>query len=84
MLAAKGRITLDVGVETWVREAVARDRLSVLPLTPAIAVQAALLDRSFPPDPADRLIYATAVDRSARLLTRDQSLRAYDPSLTVW
>jgi PIN domain nuclease of toxin-antitoxin system len=84
MLAVKGRITLDTAVETWIAEAVARDRLRVLELTPGIAVSAALLDHSFPGDPADRLIYATAVDSASTLVTRDRALRAYDPARTVW
>jgi PIN domain nuclease of toxin-antitoxin system len=84
MLAVKGRITLDGAVETWIAEAVARDRLHVLPLTPAIAVGAALLGDSFPTDPADRLIYVTARAEGVRLVTRDRAIRDYDSTGTVW
>jgi PIN domain nuclease of toxin-antitoxin system len=84
MLAVKGRITLDAAVETWIAQAVARDRLHVLPLTPAIAVGAALLGDVVPADPADRLIYTTARAEDVKLVTRDRAIRDYDSTRTVW
>jgi PIN domain nuclease of toxin-antitoxin system len=54
--------------------------------TPAIADTAAGLPTSFPGDPADRLIYATAVENGWRLVTKDRKLRAHchPRPLTVW
>ncbi len=53
-------------------------------LTPATATEAALLGDEFPSDPADRLIYATARSEGAALVTRDSTLREFDPRATIW
>ena len=59
--------------------------MSAHPLTPEVAVAAALLDgHGFPGDPADRFIYATAQAERARLVTRDETIRAFDARNTVW
>jgi PIN domain nuclease of toxin-antitoxin system len=85
MLAEAGRIELDRAVATWVEQALADARTQSLPLTSAVAVRAALLGREgFGGDPADRIIYATARDAGASLLTRDERLRAFDPRGTLW
>lgn len=85
MLVARGRIRLDRDVSRWVRQALARDRVEPLALSAQAAVEAALLPRDhFPADPADRLIYASARLAGARLVTRDENLRRYDPAMTIW
>jgi PIN domain nuclease of toxin-antitoxin system len=84
MLAAKDRIRLDRPVERWIRQALARPGLSSVPLTPPVATAAGLLPGSFPGDPADRLIYATARAEGAELITRDGRLRDFDPRATRW
>ena len=67
------------------RQALAELRVEPLPPSADIAVAAGLLDaQSFPGDPADRLIYATARANRAQLLTRDAAIQAFDPQLTVW
>ena len=53
-----------------------------MPLTPEIAIDASQL--RFSNDPFDRVIYATARTEGARLVTRDERIRAFDPELTVW
>jgi PIN domain nuclease of toxin-antitoxin system len=45
--------------------------------TPAIADTAARLPASFPGDPADRLIYSTAIEYGWRLVTKDRRLRSH-------
>jgi PIN domain nuclease of toxin-antitoxin system len=85
MLAVRGRITLDRQVELWVRQALAERRVEPLAPSADAAVAAGLLDtQSFPGDPIDRLIYATARAAQARLVTRDAAIRAFDPESTVW
>ncbi len=84
MLAAKDRIRLDRPVERWVRQALARPGLSSVSLTPQVATAAGLLPASFPGDPADRLIYATARAEGAELITRDRRLLGFDPRATRW
>jgi PIN domain nuclease of toxin-antitoxin system len=85
MLAARGRITLDRDAGLWVRQAFAADRVQALAPSAEVAVAAGLLDgKSFPGDPIDRLIYATARSIGADLITRDRAIRAFDPQTTLW
>jgi len=47
------------------------------PITPQIAATAVGFPQSFPGDPADRLIYATAIENGWKLVTKDESLRSF-------
>lgn len=84
MLVRKGRLALDQPVGAWVRAALAPQSIAELAPSAATAVRAGLLEDPFPGDPADRLIYATAVERDAPLVTADRAIRAYDPGRCVW
>jgi PIN domain nuclease of toxin-antitoxin system len=85
MLASRGRISLDREVGLWVRQALADARIESLAPNSVVAVAAGLLDaKSFPGDPADRLIYATARSAEATLITRDRAIRTFDPETTLW
>jgi PIN domain nuclease of toxin-antitoxin system len=85
MLVARGRISLDRDVSLWVGQALAGARVESLAPGPEVAVAAGLLDaRSFPGDPVDRLIYATARSVDATLITRDEAIRAFDATATLW
>lgn len=84
-LSARGRITLDRPVRDWIAVALGQARTDAIELDPSTAVEAALLDRrSFPGDPVDRIVYATARAKRALLVTRDVRLRRFDDELTVW
>lgn len=74
-LARHDRISVSVPVRSWL-EGLAED-LRTVTTTPAIAEAAAALPSSFPGDPADRLIYATAVENGWRLVTKDRKLRSH-------
>lgn len=85
MLTEAGRIDLDRDVEAWTKQALGDARIDTMPLTSGIALRAALLGRAgFQGDPADRIVYATARDVGADLVTKDRALRAFDPRGTVW
>jgi len=57
----------------------------VLAPTVSTSLRAGSLDpREFHGDPIDRLIYATAVEHDARLVTADERLREFDPDRVVW
>lgn len=75
MLISKGR--LDPGTDTlsFLKLIVAARSLQLLPIVPEIANLAILLD-VINPDPADRIIVATAAHHDATLITRDKNLRA--------
>lgn len=83
-LVAHDRIILTIPVSAWLQRLAAQVRTLVI--TPAIAAAAVALPPSFPGDPADRLIYATAVERGAPLVTKDRRLRdhRHPRPVTVW
>jgi PIN domain nuclease of toxin-antitoxin system len=83
-LVARRRISLTLPVRTWAERALAAEMVHPLPVTPPVAMAAALLGRDYPPDPFDRMILATARGRGAALVTADGALRAADPAGTVW
>lgn len=82
-LAARGRIELDRDAVRWMDESLERERIELLPLTPAVAVASTQLG-ALPGDPADRLIVATALTHGATLVTRDERLRASGLVKTLW
>lgn len=85
MLVVRGRISLDRDVSLWVGQALADSRVESVPPSAEVAVTAGLLDaKSFPGDPVDRLIYATARSMGATLITRDEAIRGFDPASTLW
>lgn len=83
-LAAHERIALSVPVSSWLQGLAAQVR--TIPMNPAIAHAAVSLPSSFPVDPADRLIYATAVENDLRLVSKDRELREHPHPrpLVVW
>jgi len=83
-LARHGRISVDIPIRTWLDELGAHVR--TVGLTPAIADTAVSLPSSFPGDPADRLIYASAIQQGTKLVTKDRSIAKHDVSrnLVLW
>ena len=81
-LVKNGRIQTDLSVEAFVREAVAKTR--VLPITPAIAAQAVSFPDSYPKDPQDRIIGATALVEGIALLTHDKMIRKSRLVRVIW
>jgi PIN domain nuclease of toxin-antitoxin system len=80
MLAARGRIVLDLPVAEW-RLRVLGLGIHEVPLTGDVAVTAAtLLD--FHPDPADRLIVAAALTVHASLVTADDRILRWRGTLS--
>ena len=84
-LSARGRLEFDRPVGEWVRAALATHGVSVHPLDTAIALRAGSLDPDkFPGDPADRIVYATAVECGVRLVSRDARIASFDPPRVLW
>jgi PIN domain nuclease of toxin-antitoxin system len=84
MLAARQRIGLDREPLTWIKQALASPRVELVPISPEIAVEAARLPKSFPGDPADRLIVSSAMQHRATLVTKDRQIRASKLVRAVW
>lgn len=83
-LAERQRIAINVPIRSWLEDLGAQ--LRTIGITPAIAHSAVTLPHSFPRDPTDRLIYATAIELGVRLVTKDEAIAEHDRarSLVVW
>ena len=83
-LARHERIAVTVPIRSWLDGLASQ--LRTIGVTPAVADTAVNLPTSFPGDPADRLIYATAIEHGLDLVTKDRAIRDHDKprSLTVW
>ena len=83
-LAARGRIVVTLPVRSWLEGLSAEVR--TVGTTPAVASTAVSLPPSFPGDPADRLIYATAIEHGWQLVTKDHRLRRHRSprKIAIW
>jgi PIN domain nuclease of toxin-antitoxin system len=83
-LARHERIVVNIPTRAWLESLAAQ--LRTIGLTPAIADAAVSLPSSFPGDPADRLIYATAIEHGLELITKDRAIRDHDrpASVVIW
>lgn len=74
LLSSKKRIDLYRDVMDWVRETLVKPGIRLVPLEPEIAVASTRLPWEMHPDPADRILVATARYLGAALVTADQAL----------
>ena len=83
-LADHERIVVTVPLRSWLEQLAAQVR--TVGTTPAIASTAVALPSTFPGDPADRIIYATAVEQGWPLVTKDRRLRRHrhPRPKTIW
>ena len=82
MLVERRRIEIGTNVAHFRHLTITARSIRVLPITPEIAAISVSLGLNG--DPADRLIAATTVHHSARLLTSDHRLRDASNVPTVW
>jgi PIN domain nuclease of toxin-antitoxin system len=81
-LAGKGRIHLDLGLESFLAEV--EGRFAVLPITGGACARTAGLPSTYPKDPADRIIGATALVEGLPLITADREIRRSKIVRTIW
>jgi PIN domain nuclease of toxin-antitoxin system len=81
-LSSKGRIRLEISLESFLREIEAR--FIVLPISGRACVRALGLPAAYPKDPADRIIGATALVEGMSLLTADREIRRSRALPTIW
>jgi PIN domain nuclease of toxin-antitoxin system len=72
-VVSKGRIHLAISLESFLREV--ESRFVVLPISGQACARAMGLPASYPKDPADRMIGATALVEGLSLLTADLEIR---------
>jgi PIN domain nuclease of toxin-antitoxin system len=83
MLHARGRLHLEMPLDSWLFQAASPDTVDVLPLNVAVIVALDQLPRSFHGDPADRIIVATARAANLPLATHDRKIRRSRAAL-IW
>jgi PIN domain nuclease of toxin-antitoxin system len=81
-LASKGRIRLDISIESFLQEV--ESRFVILPINGRACARAMGLPASYPKDPADRIIGATALVEGLFLLTADREIRRSRAVQTIW
>ena len=81
-LYSKGRLALAISLESFLSEI--ERRFTVLPINGSICVRAASLPSTYPKDPADRIIGATALVEGLSLLTADREIRRFRSLPTIW
>jgi PIN domain nuclease of toxin-antitoxin system len=81
-LMTNRRLEIDGTAESFLEEISAR--LAVRPITPKVAVLATQFPETYPKDPIDRLIGATAMSEGMTLITKDRQIRNCKLFRTLW
>jgi PIN domain nuclease of toxin-antitoxin system len=84
ILVKKDRLKLTLEVTDWIEKSESLPFIQMMPVTNSIAVKSVNLPVPLPPDPADRIIIATALSVGAPLVTKDKKLLDYSPVKTIW
>ena len=83
-LEQKKRLGLKSDPEEFMRRGLKMVKLSIAPLTPAIAYRSTTLPPPFHLDPADQIIVATAIEQDATVITKDRAIRDYKHVRSFW
>jgi len=75
--AARGTLQLTFPLNEWMDTALNQAGIQLIPISPAVAIEAANLPGDFHKDPADRLIVATARVHGVALATQDGTILQY-------
>lgn len=81
-LANKGRFGLDTSLESFLQEV--ETLFAVLPITSRACARIMGLPATYPKDPADRIIAATALVEGLPLITADREIRRSKTVQTIW
>ena len=84
MMLAKNRIELKISPTKWLSKAIDASGITVIELSPEIAVDSCNLPGDFHKDPADRIIVASARIHNLTLLTKDKKILDYPHVKSFW
>jgi len=84
VMFTRGQLRSQGSVENSIRLILESSGTLVMPITPAIAALATQFPESYPRDPADRLLGATARAEGLPLVTRDERIRSSPLLKTIW
>jgi PIN domain nuclease of toxin-antitoxin system len=82
LLSGKKRINFSPSLEAFLTDV--ETRFIVLPISARICVRSSSLPLSYPNDPADRIIGATALVEGIPLITADREIRKSRALSTIW
>ena len=77
MLERDGKLDLYGGADRWSQAALSKSGISLLPLSPQIAIASVYLPEPMHKDPADRILVATARVERLTLVTSDKNILAF-------
>ena len=80
----KRQLVLDRPLDQWLDQAVTSEGLGFWEMTRSILVDSCSLPQPFRGDPADQIIVATARRHGAVIVTKDERIRSYPHSRSLW
>lgn len=84
LLVEKGRLELSIDVRDWVRKTEGLPFVRFASIDNTIFLRSVSLPGAFHADQADRIITATAITMGIPLITKDEKIRNYPHSHTIW
>lgn len=84
MLVKKGRLKLTMDTDSWLEKIEQINLLQFVPVDNKIAAKSVNLPDFSNPDPADRMIIATALQNGSPLITSDKKILNYPLVRTIW
>ncbi len=84
LLVDKERLKLSIDLRDWVRKTESLPFVRFMPVDNTISLRSVALPGQFHPDPADRIITATAMTMGLPLVTKDDKIISYPHVQTIW
>jgi PIN domain nuclease of toxin-antitoxin system len=81
-LISRNRLQLQVSLESFLEEV--ESRFTLLPINRHIAARSVQFPNTYPRDPMDRIIGATALVEGLPLITADEHIRRAKAVKTIW
>lgn len=77
MLVREGRIELSGSIDWWTERALEQPGITLLPFSPAIAIESVSLPYPMDNDPADRILVASARVERMTMVTSDAKMQSF-------
>ncbi len=84
LLVSKERLFLTMNVRDWIAKSEAIPFFHFAPIDNDIALASVFLPEPLHQDPADRIIIATALNKGAPLITKDEKILDYPSVKAIW
>ena len=84
LLVKNNRLQLSMDVTDWIAKSENLPFIRFIPVSNSIAVKSVNLPPPLHPDPADRIIIATALSAGAAIVTKDKKISDYAHVKTIW